>query len=98
MFGGDSIGSSLGAPMFYIPGCTSDVPCKPFDQICDENLNLCVPKWLGRIEGMIKDGTISAVNISKEVENNLQNDKSVSGGTIFSLSSLLSALIDLRHR
>ena len=84
--------------MFYISGCTSNATCEAFGQICNMTLNLCVPQWLGGIEGMIKDGNISAVNISKEVENNLQNDKSVSGGTIFSLSSLLSALIDLRHR
>ena len=97
MFGGDSIGSSLGAPMFYISGCTGDEACEPFGQICNTTLNLCVPEWLVGIEDMIKDGK-DAVDISKQVENNLQNDTSVSGGTIFSLSSLLSALIDLRHR
>jgi hypothetical protein len=51
---------------------------------------------LGDIEDMIANGG-DAFNISKLVEENLKNESSVGGGTIASLSSILSDLIDLRE-
>jgi hypothetical protein len=57
---------------------------------------LCIPEWLGDIEDMIAGGG-DALKISKIVEDNLTKESHVGGGTIFSLSAILSDLIELRN-
>jgi hypothetical protein len=59
-------------------------------------INLCIPGWIGDIEDMVASGG-DAFNISKLVEENLMNETHVGGGTISSLSSILSDLIVLRE-